>query len=86
MTDGGAAINSLAGSVELLEKQGWNILDITAHGYASDEDDTAWNNGGDNPGLGIPNKKNVELAETRAATGATMLKRPTYEHRLKCRK
>ncbi len=74
MTDGGAAINSLAGSIELLEKQGWNILDITAHGYASDEDDTAWNNGGDNPGLGIPNKKNVELAETRAATGATMLK------------
>lgn len=59
-------IKDTVAQIEQLIADGWMIESIKLHGHASDEDDTAWKNGGTNPGFGVYSKKNVKLAVKRA--------------------
>lgn len=72
--DAELGIGKATEAVKKLLADGWTVDDIVLHGFASDEDDTAWNNGGENPGFGIDSVKNVRLAKKRARAVAGLLR------------
>lgn len=64
------AVADIAKKIEAMEKDGMKITSITVQGYASDESHMRT---GENPGLGIDDPENVELAATRGNTTAKNL-------------
>lgn len=72
--DAELGLKEAVAEIEALQAAGWEIEDIILHGFASDDDETAWQNGGDNPGFGIDSEKNVRLAEKRAKAVASLLR------------
>lgn len=71
--NGKLGIDQTVSNIRQLRSDGWTINGIVLDGHASDEDDTAWKNGGANPGLGIPNQKNSELAAIRRDAVSVLL-------------
>lgn len=70
MSDGGKTVTNVADQINKLREAGWDIEVVEVQGGASDEDNSLTN-----AGLGVPNQKNVDLANVRGETTKEMLEK-----------